>query len=283
MKELKPKFKVGDVLRAEWDGYRSTFVKISNVTVYKNFIGYSTESDQHFCEEELSLDIRVGDIVKSEFNGVVSLVTETGMENANVVHVDVANNGSFRLLTDSEIEHLSEGEIQCMNDPLTFGIEKPKPIKFGDIVKLECSTLKISKDKLKELQEKYGCCLSRNQMKEIQSKNLENDIDSDLLDIRYEDLEISGTREIIGVISGINDSFGYYYNDYSIYTPGFSSGQFCINFEHKQSITIDKFGVDFEDYSVQTHPRIIKVLSQDEIKKLKISDKQKEFYSDILK
>ena len=205
------------------------------------------------------------------------------MEKANTVQVQVANNGSFRLLTDSEIEHLSEGEMQCMNDPLCIAIKKPdSAIKFGDIVKLECYTLKISEDKLKELHEKYGKCLSKRQMQEVQSENYENDIDSDLLDICYEDLDISSTREIIAVISGINDSFGYYYNDYSIHTPGFGSSQFCINFEDKPIITIDKFGVDFEDYSVYTKPRIIKVLSADEIKELKISDKQKEFYSDIL-
>lgn len=278
MKELKPKYRVGDVVRAEWDGCRKAFVKISVVTVYTNFIGYETESNQHFCEEELSSDIRIGDIVKSEFNGVVSKVTETGREKANTVQVQVANNGNFRLLTDSEIEHLSEGEIQCMNDPLSFCVEKPKPIKFGDIVKLECYTLKISEDKLKELHEKYGKCLSKRQMQEVQSENCENDIDSDLLDICYEDLDISSTREIIGIISGINDSFGYYYNDYSIHTPGFGSSQFCINFEDKKCIRIDKFGVDFEDYSVYTIPRIIKVLSADEISRLKISDKQKEFY-----
>lgn len=156
-------------------------------------------------------------------------------------------------------------------------------MKLGDIVKLECYTLKISKDKLKELYEKYGCCLSRRQMQEVQNENYENDIDSDLLDICYADLEISGTREIIGVISGINDLFGYYYNNYSIYTPGFDAGQFCINFEDKKSISIDKFGIDFEDYSVQTIPRIIKVLSPEEISKLQISNKQKEFYFDILK
>lgn len=122
MKELKPKFKVGDVLRAEWDGCRKAFVKIANVTVYNSFVGYETESDQHFCEVELSSDIRIGDIVKSEFNGVVSLVTETGTEKARVVHVDVANNGSFRLITDSEIENLSEGDMMSMIDPIKFAI-----------------------------------------------------------------------------------------------------------------------------------------------------------------
>lgn len=267
---------------AEWDEDRSAFVKIANVKVFKNFIGYSTESYQHFCEEELSSDIRVNDIIKSKFNGAVCLVTETGTEKASVVQVDVANNGSFRLLTDSEIEQLSKCEIQCMLDSLSF-IKKDNQIKFGDIVKLECNTLKIKESKLEELQEKYGCCLSRNQMQEVENENYENDIDSAFLGICYEDLEVSSTREIIGVISGINSLFGYYYNDYSIYTPGFGAGQFCINFEDKPTIRIDKFGVDFENFSVQTHPRIIKVLSTEEISKLQISNKQKEFYSDILK
>lgn len=155
-------------------------------------------------------------------------------------------------------------------------------VKFGDIVKLESYKLKIKESKLKELQEKYGACLSRRQMQEVQSENFENDIDSDLLNIHYEDLEIAIIREHIGVISGINDLFGFYYSSYSIHNPGFGSSQFCISHEDKPLITIDKFGIDFTDYFAETKPRILKVLSPDEIKELKISNKQKEFYSNIL-
>lgn len=112
MKELKPKYTIGQSVRAEWEG-KSIKAKIVDVTVYKKlkFVGYRTDTNQFFREEELSTDIRVGDIVKSEFNGVVSLVTRTGTENADVVELDVANNGSFRLLTDLEFKTLSSDDL----------------------------------------------------------------------------------------------------------------------------------------------------------------------------
>ena len=125
MSELKPKFKVNEVARAEWEG-KSIKAKIIEVIIFEklNFVGYKLDTDQFFREEELSTDIRVGDIIKSEFNGVISLATKTGTENANVVEVECANNGSFRLCTSSEIEHLSEGEMQSMLDPLSFSTKK---------------------------------------------------------------------------------------------------------------------------------------------------------------
>lgn len=124
MKELIPKYIAGQVVRAEWEG-KSVISTIEDVNIFTKlqFIGYKLDTDQFFREEELSTDIRIGDIVKSEFNGVVSLVTQTGEEDANVVHVECANNGSFRLLTSVEIEHLSEGEMQLMLDPLILALK----------------------------------------------------------------------------------------------------------------------------------------------------------------
>ena len=112
MSELKPKFKVNEVVRAEWEG-KSVKAKIIEVNIFEklNFVGYKLDTDQFFREEELSTDIRVGDIIKSEFNGVISLVTKTGTENANVVDVECANNGSFRLLTDLEFKTLSSDDL----------------------------------------------------------------------------------------------------------------------------------------------------------------------------
>ena len=112
MTQLKPKFKVNQVVRAEWYG-SSIKAKIIEVNIFKklNFIGYRTDTDQHFREEELSTDIRVGDIAKSEFNNNISLVTKTGAENANVLGIECANNGGFRLLTDFEFKTLTSDDL----------------------------------------------------------------------------------------------------------------------------------------------------------------------------
>jgi hypothetical protein len=112
MSELKPKFKVNEVVRAEWEG-KSVIAKIIEVNIFKklNFIGYKLDTDQFFSEKELSTDIRVGNIVKSEFNGIISLVTKTGTENANTVGIECVNNGSFRLLTDLEIKQLAQDDL----------------------------------------------------------------------------------------------------------------------------------------------------------------------------
>lgn len=145
---LDPKYKIGQVVRAEWEG-NSIKAKIIEVNIFKklNFIGYRTDTDQFFREEELSTDIRVGDIIKSEFNGIISLVTKTGMENANVVEVECANNGSFRLLTDSEIEHLSESDMQLMKDPLSFCIKKWIP-EVNENVVLKMQLAQINQDSI---------------------------------------------------------------------------------------------------------------------------------------
>lgn len=132
MSELKPKYTKGQVVRAEWEG-KSVKAKIIDINVYNKlkFIGYRTDTDQFFREEELSTDIRVGDIVKSEFNVVVSLVTKTGTENANVVEVECANNGSFRLLTDLEFKTLSSDDL------MQFVCKDKYPVisyKTGDFV-----------------------------------------------------------------------------------------------------------------------------------------------------
>ena len=105
MTQLNAKFKVNEVVRADWEA-KSIKAKIIEVIIFEKlkFIGYKTDTDQHFREEELSTDIRVGDIVKSEFNNNISLVTKTGAENANVLGIECANNGSFRLLTDLEFK-----------------------------------------------------------------------------------------------------------------------------------------------------------------------------------
>ena len=277
-----PKYKVDQVIRAEWDD-KCIKAKIDSVKVYEklDFIGYKTDTNQHFREEELSTDIRVGDIVKGSITESYKLVTETGEETANTVSVEVVNNGFYMLLTDSEIEELSEGVMCSFVNSIKFAEKNFKTsdtVKFGDIVLLETHQLKIKELKLRELQEKYGVCLSRKQMNSVQNENYENDIDSDLMDISYEDLEITKTTEQIGIISGINNLFGYYFNGYSEHTPGFGSAQFCQTYEDKRSITIDNIGVDFEDYFIYTKPRIVKVISPKEIADLKFNNKQKEFF-----
>lgn len=277
-----PKYKIDQVVRAEWDD-KSIKAKIDSVKVYEklDFIGYKTDTNQHFREEELSTDIRVGDIVKGIITESYKLVTETGEETANTISVEVVNNGYYMLLTDSEIEELSEGVMCSFVNPIEFAEKNFKTldiVKFGDIVILETHQLKIKESKLKELQEKYGVCLSRKQMNLVQNENYENDIDSDLMNIYFEDLEITKTTEQIGIISGINNLFGYYFNGYSEHTPGFGSAQFCQTYQDKCSITIDNIGVDFEDYFVYTKPRIVKVISPKEIADLKFNNKQKEFF-----
>ena len=287
MQELEqnqiPKYKFGQVIRAEWDD-KCIKAKIDSVTVYGgklNFIGYRTDTNQHFREEELSADIRIGDIVKTIITEAYRIVTETGEETANTVSVEVVNNGFYMLLTDSEIEELSEGVMCSFVNSIKFAEKNFKTsdtVKFGDIVLLETHQLKIKESKLRELQDKYGVCLSRNQMNLVQNENYENDIDSDLMNIYFDDLEISKTTEQIGIISGINNLFGYYFNGYSEHTPGFGSAQFCQTYEDKRSITIDNIGVDFEDYFIYTKPRIVKVISPKEIADLKFNNKQKEFF-----
>ena len=112
MSELNPKFKVNEVVRAEWEG-KSIKAKIIEVNIFEklNFVGYKLDTDQFFREEELSTDIRVGDIAKSEFNNNISLVTKTGAENANVLGIECANNGGFRLLTDFEFKTLTSDDL----------------------------------------------------------------------------------------------------------------------------------------------------------------------------
>lgn len=132
MSELKPKYTKGQVVRAEWEG-KSVIATIIEVNIFNKlqFVGYKLDTDQFFNEEELSTDIRVGDIVKSEFNGVVSLVTKTGTENANVVKVECANNGSFKLLTDLESKNLSSDDL------MQFVCKDKYPVisyKTGDFV-----------------------------------------------------------------------------------------------------------------------------------------------------
>ena len=129
MSELKPKFKVNEVVRAEWEA-KSIKAKIIEVIILKklNVVGYKLDTEQFFGEEELSTDIRVGNIVKSEFNGVISLVTRTGTENANVVEVECANNGSFRLCTDLEIKQLSQDDFIILEDYSSAKFEDLTPL-----------------------------------------------------------------------------------------------------------------------------------------------------------
>lgn len=235
-----------------------------------DFIGYKTDTNQHFREEELSTDIRVGDIVKGSITESYKLVTETGEETANTVSVEVVNNGFYMLLTDSEIEELSEGVMCSFMNPIKFAEKNFKTsdtVKFGDIVLLETHQLKIKELKLRELQEKYGVCLSRKQMNSVQNENYENDIDSDLMKIwksqkpqnklvLYLELIICSVIILMVIANILLDSV-------------------LRNFV-KRSITIDNIGVDFEDYFIYTKPRIVKVISPKEIADLKFNNKQKE-------
>lgn len=110
MAQLKAKYDAGQTVRAEWDG-KCVKADVEKIMLCRGWFGYKLDTNQWFTEEELSTDIRVGDIIKSEFNGVISLVTKTGTENANVVGVECANNGSFRLLTDLEFKMLSSDDL----------------------------------------------------------------------------------------------------------------------------------------------------------------------------
>ena len=110
MAQLKAKYDAGQTVRAEWNG-KCVKADVEKIMLWMGWFGYKLDTNQWFTEEELSTDIRVGDIIKSEFNGVISLVTKTGTENANVVGVECANNGSFRLLTDLEFKTLSSDDL----------------------------------------------------------------------------------------------------------------------------------------------------------------------------
>lgn len=122
MIELIPKYKENQVVRAEWEG-KSVKARIAEINIFKKigFIGYRTDTDQHFIEEELSTDFRIGDIVKSEETNAIKLVTRTGNEKANVICVDSVDE-TYRLLTSSEIDQLSEGDMMSMIDSMILTV-----------------------------------------------------------------------------------------------------------------------------------------------------------------
>ena len=151
-------------------------------------------------------------------------------------------------------------------------------IKFGTVVKLQTRQLKIKEDKLRELRINYGKCLSERQIKQIQEEFYDEDFDNDYLTINYEDLETTSDRIIIGIISGINNPFGYYFTEYSVHSNSFiGSNKQCIHYVNKPKFILDKPGKDFEDYFTWAVPEIIEILSPEESQKY--LEKDKEFYS----
>lgn len=141
-------------------------------------------------------------------------------------------------------------------------------IKFGTVVKLQTRLLKIKESKLQELRVKYGKCLSEKQIQEIKSDLFENDSEDANLEIRYDDLIATNNRILIGIITGINLPFGYYFEEYSTHRDSFvGSSQRCAHYVHKPSIRLDKAGKDFEDCFICTEPEIIEILSLDESQK----------------
>lgn len=160
-------------------------------------------------------------------------------------------------------------EIKKVNTP---------DIKFGTVVKLQTRQLKIKEDKLQDLRINYGKCLSERQIKQIQEEFYDEDFDNDYLTINYEELETTSDRIMIGMISGINNHFGYYFSEYSQHSNSFNgSNKQCIHYVNKPNFTLTTPGKDFEDYFTWTAPEIIEILSPEESSKY--LEKQKDFYS----
>lgn len=92
--------------------------------------------------------IKIGDYVKSLFNGVISRVTLNGDESANTVAVDIANDPQmFRLATYSEINHLSEGEWMAIcGNPMNYAIRKIDPELFTEIMGFKQRVYRFSYD-----------------------------------------------------------------------------------------------------------------------------------------
>ena len=181
----------------------------------------------------------------------------------------------IRKLTEEQLVMLADkfNQIKKINE---------SDIKFGTVVKLQTRLLKIKESKLQNLRLKYGRCLSERQMQEIQSELFENDLDTDYLIVNYEDLETVGERTFVGVISGINRPFGYYFTEYSHHPKEFrgSSNQ-CVHYVKKPGIDLLNAGKDFEDYSLWTIPEIIEIISPEESQKY--LENQKDFYSPLVK
>lgn len=151
-------------------------------------------------------------------------------------------------------------------------------IKFGSVVKLQTRLLKIKESKLIRLRAFYGKCLSERQIQEIKNDLYINDEEDEDLYIEYNDLETTGERIHIGLISGISKPFGYYFTEYSEHNKEFIGNNIqCIHYVHKPSIRLDKAGKDFEDYFTWTTSEIIEILSPEE--RQKYLEKQKDFYS----
>ena len=151
-------------------------------------------------------------------------------------------------------------------------------IKFGTVVKLQTRLLKIKESKLQYLRIIYGRCLSEKQINKIKSDLYEDDSHDNNLSINYTDLETTSDRIMIGIISGINNSFGYYFTEYSVHSNSFiGSNKHCIHYVNKPKFILDKPGKDFEDYFTWAVPEIIEILSPEESQKY--LEKDKEFYS----
>ena len=61
-------------------------------------------------------EFKIGDMVKSNFNGVISEVTETGWEESGTVSLDTANkSGDFVKATTSESTNLCDDRDLCMD------------------------------------------------------------------------------------------------------------------------------------------------------------------------
>lgn len=91
---------------------------------------------------------KLGDMVKSNFNGVISLVTQTGWEESGTVSLDCANNsGQYVMATSSEIENMSEGEYMALiGNPMNYAIRKIDPELFVEIMGFKQRVYRFSYD-----------------------------------------------------------------------------------------------------------------------------------------
>ena len=91
---------------------------------------------------------KIGDMVKSNFNGVISLVTQTGWEESGTVSLDCANNsGQYVMATSSEIENMSEGEYMAfIGNHMEYSIRKIDPDLFVEIMGFKQRVYRFSYD-----------------------------------------------------------------------------------------------------------------------------------------
>ena len=141
-------------------------------------------------------------------------------------------------------------------------MKRVEGLKFGDLVRVRNRLLVISDDKLKELKETYGLCLSEKQMQDISHDAFLNELDDEHLEILNKDLVTKSTREYTYLITKKN-LFGYKglrYSEHNKYENYFGSEDSLITHQDSPNIFIDKAGKDFDSFAVWTQLEIVEVI-----------------------